>query len=146
MMILSMDLGKLNTVCCLYDTKTRKHRFETIGTKRSHVDSILDNPLGTFGEIHLDLIVMEACGPSDWISDAYRTRGIKTIVCSTTDKAWHQESLISLPCDAALKNVAGNLPADDPPGIESTARNDETTPSTGPAQTIAKASTPRIVV
>ena len=32
MMILSMDLGKLNTVCCFYETKTRKHRFETVAT------------------------------------------------------------------------------------------------------------------
>lgn len=34
MMFLSMDLGKFNTVCCFYDTRIRKHRFETI-TKRS---------------------------------------------------------------------------------------------------------------
>ena len=81
MMILSMDLGKFNTVCCLYDTENPKHRFETIGTKRSHVDHLLDSH-------RADLIVMEACGPSGWISDACRARGIKTIVCSTNDEAW----------------------------------------------------------
>lgn len=80
MMILSMDLGKFNTVCCLYDTQSRKHRFETIATKRSNVDHLLQSN-------HADLVVMEACCPSGWISDACRARGIKTIVCSTNDEA-----------------------------------------------------------
>ncbi|MGB7325018.1 MAG: transposase [Rubripirellula sp.] len=88
MMILSMDLGKFNTVCYRFDSKNQQHRFETVATKRSHVDSLLDNPLGAFGEIKPDLIVMEACGPSAWISDACRSRGLKTTVCSTNDEAW----------------------------------------------------------
>ena len=87
MMILSMDLGKFNTVCCLFDTDTKQARFETIATKRSHVDSLLDNPLGPFGDIKPDLVVMEACGPSGWISDVCRGRGLQTVVCSTNDEA-----------------------------------------------------------
>ena len=72
MMILSMDLGKFNTVCCLFDTETQKHCFETIATRRSHLESLLDNPLKAFGEIQPDLIVMKACGPSGWTSDECR--------------------------------------------------------------------------
>ncbi|TWT47859.1 Transposase IS116/IS110/IS902 family protein [Rubripirellula amarantea] len=81
MMILSMDLGKFNTVCCLYDTQKREYRFETVATKRSHVDHLLQSH-------RADLVVMEACGPSGWISDTCRARGMKTIVCSTNDEAW----------------------------------------------------------
>ena len=81
MMILSMDLGKFNTVCCFFDTRNRRHRFETIATKRSHIDHLLDSQAA-------DLIVMEACGPSGWISDLCNQRGFKTIVCSTNDEAW----------------------------------------------------------
>ena len=51
MMILSMDLGKFNTVCCLQDTGNQQYRFESIATNRSHIDAMLDNPLGPFGEI-----------------------------------------------------------------------------------------------
>ncbi len=80
MMILSMGLGKFNAVCCLYDTQNCKYRFETIATKQSHVEHLLQSH-------HADLVVMEACGPSGWISDACRARGIKTIVCSTNDEA-----------------------------------------------------------
>ena len=81
MMILSMDLGKFKTVCCLYDTETRKYRFETIATCRSHLDHLLDSH-------QADLVVMEACGPSVWISDVCKQRGLQTIVCSTNDDAW----------------------------------------------------------
>lgn len=88
MMILSMDLGKFQTVCCLYDTTSKKHRFETIQTKRSHVNSMLGDPLGPFGDIRPDLVVMEACGPSGWINQICRSRGLETIVCSTNDEAW----------------------------------------------------------
>lgn len=82
MMILSMDLGKFNTVCCLYDTRNRKYSFQTIATKRSHIDHLLESHPA-------DLVVMEACGPSGWISDVCKRRGLKTIVCSTNDEAWN---------------------------------------------------------
>lgn len=81
MMILSMDLGKFNTVCCFYDTRTRKHRFETIATKRSHVEQL-------FSSEGIGLVVMEACGPSGWISDVCHEKKLQTVVCSTNDEAW----------------------------------------------------------
>ena len=57
MMNLSMDLGKFNTVYCFNDTENHMYRFETIATRRNHVDHIL-------GLETVDLVVMEACGPS----------------------------------------------------------------------------------
>lgn len=81
MMILAMDLGKFNTVCCFYDTEKQKYRFETIATKRSHVEHLLDTHAPA-------LVVMEACSPSGWVSDVCKQRGLKTIVCSTHDDAW----------------------------------------------------------
>lgn len=85
MMIVSMDLGKFNTVVCIYDTASRKHRFETIATRRSHLDYLLNRLIENDS---VDLIVMEACGPSGWISDVCKQRGLPTIVCSTNDEAW----------------------------------------------------------
>jgi transposase len=85
MMILSMDLGKFNTVCCIYDSVNRKYRFETIATRRSHLDHLLNQLIDNDS---VDLVVMEACGPSGWISDVCKQRGLKTIVCSTNDEAW----------------------------------------------------------
>ena len=81
MMILSMDLGKYKTVCCFYETKTRKYRFVTIETRRSHIENL-------FTLEKVDLVVMEACGPSGWINDICHHKKLKTIVCSTNDEAW----------------------------------------------------------
>ena len=81
MLILSMDLGKFKTVCCFYETKTRKYRFVTIETRRNHVENL-------FSLEKTDLVVMEACGPSGWISDICHQKKLNTIVCSTNDEAW----------------------------------------------------------
>jgi hypothetical protein len=81
MMMLSMDLGKFNTVCCFYDTGNGKHRFETIQTRHNHVEHVLSLE-------NVDLVVMEACGPSGWISDLCHEKKLKSIVCSTNDEAW----------------------------------------------------------
>lgn len=81
MMILAMDLGKFKTVCCFYDTETHKYRFETIQTRRNHVEHL-------FSLENVDLVVMEACGPSGWISDICHQKNLRTIVCSTNDEAW----------------------------------------------------------
>ena len=81
MLILSLNLGKFNTVCCLYDTSSRKHRFETVATQRDYLQKL-------FSLETVDLVVMEACGPSGWISDLCHEMKLKTIVCSTNDEAW----------------------------------------------------------
>lgn len=81
MMILSMDLGKYKTVCCFYETETHLSRFVTIETRCNHVENLL-----TLEKI--GLVVMEACGPSGWISDICHQKKLKTIVCSTNDEAW----------------------------------------------------------
>jgi transposase len=81
MRILALDLGKFNTMCCFFDTKTRKHTFHTAPTERTYL-SIL------FKKQKVDLVVMEACGPSGWINDLAISHGLKTLVCSTNEDAW----------------------------------------------------------
>jgi transposase len=81
MKILALDLGKFNSVCCLFDTKTRKHRFLTTPTQREYLAAI-------FADNQADLVVMEACGPSGWINDLAQAMGLSTLVCSTNEEAW----------------------------------------------------------
>lgn len=83
MKILALDLGKFNSVCCLYDSKTRKSKFLTTPTKRQHLQSIFEDE----GQ-RADLVVMESCGPSGWINDLAIALGHKTLVCSTNEEAW----------------------------------------------------------
>ena len=62
MKILALDLGKFNTMCCLFDSKTRQHTFLNATTDRHYLAMI-------FKKHKLDLAVREACGPSGWIND-----------------------------------------------------------------------------
>jgi hypothetical protein len=83
MKILSLDLGKFNSVCCLFDTKTRKHLFLTTPTQREYLAAI-------FADNQADLVVMEACGPSGWINDLAQSMGLSTLVCSANEEAWRK--------------------------------------------------------
>ena len=81
MKILALDLGKFKTMCCFFDTKTRKHEFVTATTDRAFLTTV-------FKKHKIDLVVMEACGPSGWINDLAVSLGLKTLVCSTNEDAW----------------------------------------------------------
>jgi hypothetical protein len=80
--ILALDLGKFNTMCCFFDTKTRKHSFLNATTERRYLDTI-------FKQHKIDLVVMEACGPSGWINDLAKSHHLPTLVCSTNEDAWN---------------------------------------------------------
>ena len=81
MIILALDLGKFKTMCCLYNSKTRKHEFINATTERNYLTTLLK-------KTKCDLVVMEACGPSGWINDLATSLGHKTLVCSTNEDAW----------------------------------------------------------
>ena len=81
MKILALDLGKFNTMCCFFDSKTRKHEFLNAATDRNYLETV-------FKKHKIDLVVMEACGPSGWINDLAQSLGLKTLVCSTNEDAW----------------------------------------------------------
>ena len=81
MKILALDLGKFNSVCCFFNSKSRKPKFITSPTTREHLQNI-------FKDCDADLVVMESCGPSGWINDIARECGHTTLVCSTNEEAW----------------------------------------------------------
>ncbi|MEQ1905859.1 MAG: hypothetical protein ABL888_16845 [Pirellulaceae bacterium] len=62
MKILALDLGKFNTMCCFFDTLTRKDDFLTTATERNYLAVV-------FTKHQIDLVVIEAYGPSGWIHD-----------------------------------------------------------------------------
>ena len=66
---------------CFFDTETRKHTFVNAFTDRNYLTTVFKNH-------QIDLVVMEACGPSGWINDLAISLGLKTLVCSTNEDAW----------------------------------------------------------
>lgn len=81
MRILALDLGKFNSMCCFFDSQTRKYSFLLANTDRHYLSTV-------FKKHKCDLVVMEACGPSGWIHDLAVSLGHKTLVCSTNEDAW----------------------------------------------------------
>ncbi len=81
MKILAIDLGKYNSMCCFFDTKTQNYSFLNAATTRSYLRSVLKNHT-------IELVVMEACGPCGWICDLCQEHGFQTLVCSTNEEAW----------------------------------------------------------
>ena len=76
MKILALDLGKFNTMCCFFDSETRKYEFLKAATDRNYLTIV-------FKSHEIDLVVMEACGPSGWINDLAISLGLKTLVFSS---------------------------------------------------------------
>ena len=81
MKFLALDLDKFKTMCCFFDTETRKHEFLNAATDRNYLTTVFKKHI-------IDLVVMEACGPSGWINDLAVGLGLKTLVCSTNEDAW----------------------------------------------------------
>ncbi len=65
----------------LFDTKTRKAELLSAATDRHYLSTIFKNRM-------VDLVAMEACGPSGWSNDLAVSHGLKTLVCSTNEDAW----------------------------------------------------------
>ena len=59
----------------------RKHEFLNAATDRNYLTTV-------FQKHKIDLVVMEACGPSGWVNDLAVSLGLKTLVCSTNEDAW----------------------------------------------------------
>jgi len=78
--ILAIDLGKFNSMCCMFDTETQEYSFRNARTTREYLTLVLKS-------LQIDLVVMEACGPSGWISDLCHELKLKTLVCSTNEEA-----------------------------------------------------------
>jgi transposase len=68
-------------MCCFFDSKTGKHEFLNATTDRNYLETV-------FKKHKIDLVVMEACGPSGWINDLAQSLGLKTLVCSTNEDEW----------------------------------------------------------
>ena len=81
MLIIAIDLGKFNSMACIYDSETQEQQLETLATERGFFKCL-------FNSYSPDLVVVEACGPSGWVSDLCGEMEIPVLVCSTNEEAW----------------------------------------------------------
>ena len=97
MLIIAIDLGKFNSVACIYNTQTQKQQFETLATDRGFFETL-------FKTYNPDLVVVEACGPSGWVSDLCADLNLEVIVCSTHEDAWMFKN-VKRKTDYAMSNA-----------------------------------------
>ena len=86
MPIIAIDLGKFNSMACIYDMDSQDQLFETLATERGFFRTLLNS-------YSPDLVVVEACGPSGWVSDLCGEMGIPVLVCSTHEEAWLRKNV-----------------------------------------------------
>jgi transposase len=86
MNILAMDLGKSNTVFCLYDSESGRHRFGKARTTPQQVHNLLV-------EHSPDRVVFEICSAAGWVYDIAASLGIEVQVANTNHQAWRWKNI-----------------------------------------------------
>jgi len=84
--ILTLDLGKFNSVLCVYDPATHAHQFFSVQTTPQTIHDLLvkhqtPDPSHT-------LLVIETCDVAGWVHDLATTLGIRVAVANPAHEAW----------------------------------------------------------
>ena len=79
--ILTIDLGKFNSVFCWYDPDNRAEAFRTVATTPDDLRrELLHQPVAR--------VVFEACSQAGWVHDLCEELALPALVASTTGAAW----------------------------------------------------------
>jgi transposase len=79
--IIAIDLGRHNSVACVYQRSTRQHNFRTLDTTPDALTRLLDRHKGA-------LVVVEACANAGWVHDRAVAAGHPVKVANTAAEAW----------------------------------------------------------
>lgn len=84
--ILAIDLGKFNSVACVYDPATHEHRFISVQTSPRTIHDLLvehqtPDPSHT-------LLVIETCDVAGWVYDIATALGMAVAVANPAHEAW----------------------------------------------------------
>jgi transposase len=84
--ILALDLGKFNSVLCVYDPVTHVHHFASVRTTPQAIHDLLvahqgDDPSQT-------LLVIETCDVAGWVYDIAVALGTNVAVANPAHEAW----------------------------------------------------------
>jgi transposase len=85
-LILAVDLGKFNSVCCWYDTATKTAAFRSAKTTQADLgrDLVRQRVAG---------VIIEAGSPAGWVHDLCGELGLPCLVANTAGAAWPWKNL-----------------------------------------------------
>jgi transposase len=86
MKILAVDLGKYNSVACLFDTTTNQSEFETIATQRWAFEQLLN-------QTKPGQIVIETSSITGWVHDFCQSLGYQVLVANPSAEAWRWKNV-----------------------------------------------------
>ncbi len=86
MKILAIDLGKFNSVACLFDTATNQSEFETIATQHWGFEQLL-------AKTQPEQVVIETSSISGWVHDLCERLGYKVLVANANQEAWRWKNV-----------------------------------------------------
>ena len=85
--IVALDLGKFNSVACVYDPATQQHVFKSIGTSPQTVHDLLAENAGGEDPSRV-LVIFETCDAAGWVHDIAAALGFTIVVANPCDEAW----------------------------------------------------------
>ena len=85
-LILAIDLGKFNSVCCWYDTTTKSATFRPAKTTLADLGRQLTR-------VRVAGVVIEAGSPAGWVHDLCAELGLPCWVANTAGPAWQWKNL-----------------------------------------------------
>lgn len=84
--ILALDLGKFNSVLCVYDVASHAHHFTSVQTMPQTIhDLLLEHQTGDPAQT---LLVIETCDVAGWVHDIAVALGIAVAVANPAHEAW----------------------------------------------------------
>ena len=81
MKIHALDLGKFNSVACLFDTEIHQTEYETIPTQVFAIEQLLQ-------KMQPNKAVIETCTISGWVYDLCEGHGFSVVVANPNSEAW----------------------------------------------------------
>lgn len=84
--IVALDLGKFNSVACVYDVRTQEHVFTSIATSPQTIHDLLSEHAGD--DPSRVLVIFETCDAAGWVHDIAAALGFAVMVANPCDETW----------------------------------------------------------
>jgi transposase len=86
--IVAIDLGKFNSVVCLFDPANGTHRFQSLATTPTSIHDLLASLIRTPADAASVLVVFETCEVCGWVHDVATALGFPVAVANPCHEAW----------------------------------------------------------
>src|SRR5205809_6816419 len=84
--ILAIDLGKFNSVACVYDPITHEHSFTSLQTSPARIHELMVQHQTAADDPARTLVVIETCDVSGWVADIATALGMQMAMANPSQE------------------------------------------------------------